>query len=793
MRSFKGIKGKFLILFFTTVIIITALPIVMAYRLSANSIKDIVNTEGQKDATAYSEYINYWISERRSEMDIFAQSPFVENLEWDNINSLFDKQLNMGNNMYEYLFIADTRGNYYSTSDYSYNNSTLRKLIEENMYGKTTISDPISTNTESKAAFFIFSPIEDESGNRVGILGGAIDLKSMYAYIRDFRVDYDSSYSFLVTGKGLIFAHPDSNICMKENIMISSEVMTEEMVTAVKKNMVEEKGFFRFYFRGKESLYFFNRIPNTNNWSIITKIPIGYVYSPIESMNKYLIFIGILSIILAYIFGSIFVKTISRPIINLKNMFVKAANGDMTVRAKNITDDEIGQASRSFNKMMDKITRLTYYDNLTGLPNRDVFTNQLNLSIAHCKRNDERLAVVVIGMDKFKKVNDTFGHELGDKLLEQVAVELKGLLKKENVISRIGGDEYGILIPEVTNIKKVITLVEDLIRKIKSPRTVEDHELFVTYSIGISFYPKDGEDEFSLLKNANIAMHRAKDMGGNTYQLYSPSMKESLLEEIALDASMRYALKNNEFILYYQPIVNGQSRRIEGMEALVRWMHPKLGMISPAKFIPIAEENGLIIPLGEKILETACIEAKQLQEQYNQNLFISVNISAIQFKEEGFIDKVARIIKETDFDPKFLKLEITESMAVTNTNYTIETLEALKKMGISISIDDFGTGYSSLRYLKEFAIDNLKIDQSFVKDITEHSKNAAIVSSIIAIAQNLNLDVIAEGVETEMELDFLKKLDCKYMQGYLFSKPVSMGTLKEMLDGFDEVAITLDE
>lgn len=509
---------------------------------------------------------------------------------------------------------------------------------------------------------------------------------------------------------------------------------------------------------------------------------IEYVNLSFESISKDLFLVALVGIILSAVFSIFMAKTISRPIINLKKAITEASKGNLMVKVDISSKDEIGILGQEFNQMMDVISELTYYDPLTNLASRKVFEEQLDLAITHSKRNKENLAVMIIGIDKFKKVNDAFGLSMGDKVLKEISRRINGSIREEYLLSRITGDEFAVFFPKVENEKHVIRYVERILEVIKKPLIIDNNEIHVSASAGLAFYPKDGICKDGLLKNATIALSRSKQKGAGTYQLYTPLMKEEILEQMELEKMMPKGIENGEFKLYYQPIIDVKTLSIIGMEALVRWNHPVLGMISPEKFIPIAEENGFIVTLGEWVLKTACRQNKAWQNAGFKKIFVSVNISLRQFQNKNFVKMIKDILNETSFDSKYLGLEITESIAMENEDYTIEVLRELKDMGLYLAIDDFGTGYSSLGYLNKFPIDTLKIDKSFIKTLMDEKENSApIASSIIALGHNLNLKITAEGVETMDQFKYLKKQNCDAIQGYLFSKPLTSDEFEDLL------------
>lgn len=420
-----------------------------------------------------------------------------------------------------------------------------------------------------------------------------------------------------------------------------------------------------------------------------------------------------------------------------------------------------------------RLDRATRHDSLTDLPNRVVFVDRLNQALVRvrARRTPRPLAVLMLDLDRFKLVNETLGHASGDRLLLSVAQRLSSCLREGDTVARLGGDEFAILLPEIDKASDMVIVVEKLFAAIRPPVVLDGHEVFATMSIGISIAPDDGEEAGIVLKNADAAMYRAKDQGRNTYQLYSPAMNVSTLERLSLESSLRHALERDEFLVYFQPQVEVRTRRIIGVEALVRWLHPEWGLVSPARFIPLAEETGLIVPIGERVLRAACAQNRRWQDQGIPPFPVSVNISARQFQQPDLNALIARVLGETNLDPRWLELELTESLLMANAEQTISALKTLHEMGIGLAIDDFGVGYSSLSYLKRFPIDTIKIDQSFVRHITSDADDAAIATAIIAMAHSLNLTVVAEGVETGEQSAFLERQQCDAIQGYLISPP----------------------
>jgi diguanylate cyclase (GGDEF)-like protein/PAS domain S-box-containing protein len=441
----------------------------------------------------------------------------------------------------------------------------------------------------------------------------------------------------------------------------------------------------------------------------------------------------------------------------------------------------------------EQISFLAYYDGLTRLPNRVLFMERLNQALSTAQRQGNTLALLFLDLDRFKRINDTLGHTVGDRLLQAVSERLKKCLRSTDTIARgdplassdtvarLGGDEFILTINDIARGEDAAKIARRIMEALNEPFKLEEQEVFVTGSIGISLFPHDGKDADTLLKNADSAMYHAKDAGRGTYQFYNASMNAAALQRLAMENSLRKALERQEFLLHFQPQIDVATGRIIGAEALVRWRHPDLGMVAPNDFIPLAEETGLIMPIGEWVLRAACAQGKAWRDEGLGEMIIAVNLSGRQFRQQPLVHTVDEIVKSTGFDPRCLELEITESILVQNVEETITALKRLKDMGLRVSVDDFGTGYSSLTYLRRFPIDTLKIDQSFTRDIATDPGDAAITAAIIAMAEGLKMAVIAEGVETPEQRDCLRQHGCRLMQGYLFSRPVPADQFRLLL------------
>jgi diguanylate cyclase (GGDEF)-like protein len=555
------------------------------------------------------------------------------------------------------------------------------------------------------------------------------------------------------------------------------------------------------------------------------------LYSQLVKQVAIIALVLLMSLLVALIMSARMQRLISEPILRLaETAKVVSRTKNYTLRVKKQSQDELGTLTEAFNDMLvqiqDQDTKLNqhkadleelvarrtvelhelnnqlknqahdleelvsartaelhmlneqlrhqaYHDTLTNLPNRALFNDRLSQAILHAQRSGRSLAVLFLDLDRFKNINDTLGHAVGDQLLYRVACRLRQCVRREDTVARLGGDEFTILLGSLTCAQDARELAKNIVKSLAHPFNCYGHDLHITTSIGIAVYPNDGNDTETLMRNADTAMYCTKARGRNNYGFYVAAMHTNSLNRLEMENHLRRALIHEDFVVYYQPQCDIQSGRIVAVEALLRCRHQELGLVSPAVFVPILEETGLILPVGEWVLRNACTQASAWKEAGLTPVKMTVNCSSHQFNQHNLGDKVMQILAESGLSPSSLTLEITESLLMENAEHTVRTLQELSTMGIHLAIDDFGTGYSSLNYLKRFPINTIKIDKTFVHDITTDQDDAAIVKAIIAMAHALGLEVTAEGVETKAQLDFLRGYRCDTVQGYLLGKPLS--------------------
>jgi diguanylate cyclase (GGDEF)-like protein len=521
-----------------------------------------------------------------------------------------------------------------------------------------------------------------------------------------------------------------------------------------------------------------------------------------SNITRWTVFVTVaIATLLGAIVATIVSRRITGSVMQLITFSKRVASGDFSARAPESREHEFAILARAMNQMAefienshDQLKHQATHDTLTGLPNRSLLEDRLTQAISYAERYHRLVTVIFIDLDGFKLVNDSLGHKAGDDLLKIMAERLVKCVRSVDTVVRLGGDEFVIVLFDQSETGEAIIPTLQRIREaIAQPVQVVGQTFLLTGSLGLATYPADGADASALLMNADAAMYRAKDLGRNNYQFYAAEMNSKVNEKLAMQDGLRNAIARGEFELLYQPKRDLRLKRVVGVEALIRWRHPERGMVSPMEFIPLAEETGLIVPIGEWVLRTACKQNKAWQDAGMPAIGVSVNVSARQFKEKNWVKQVAQALEESGLEAQYLELELTESLIMQDLENALETMRALQAMGVLLSIDDFGTGYSSLSALKTFPIVRLKIDQSFVRDIPNDEDDKAIAKAVISLGHELNLKVIAEGVETEEQLDFLLTNNCDEMQGYLFSRPVSPAAIEALfkaeLGGYENVNV----
>lgn len=692
-----------------------------------------------------------------------------------------------------------------------------REYFMEAMEGHIAVSNIHNSRLNNKRVIDIASPVRDQGENIIGILCNTINIDYFRKYTDNIKIG-ETGYAYIVDSDGVIISHPEES---KIGKTVENEKL-REISSSINKNLGLIKGNGTYTYMGKEK-YMAYHIVGELNWILVVaqdKAEMNFI-----ALTVFIIVavVTVVLLIISIIVGAWFSKSITKPIQELTLTMDKAANGDLTVESNLDSKDEFGQLSDDFNIMLQKLNMshielsalyeqlgateeelraqyeelqsnqealrnseekfkyMAYYDALTGLPNRTMFTEILENELADARKNRAKGAVLFIDLDNFKNVNDTLGHDYGDKLLELIANRLKRNNSDNCTICRFGGDEFIIIKPRYNNRDDVSEFAEGILKEFKESFEVHDKFIDATISIGIAMYPEDGIEVNAILKNADTAMYRAKGSGKNTYVFFNKEMYHGLEKKAKIISILKQAIKNNEFQLYYQPQFDINSRKIIGFEALIRLHNKELGFIPPSEFIPIAEEIGMINEIGRWCLYTACMKNKEWKDKGYDYDCIAVNISSIQFQQKDFLKSIKDTLINTGLKPEYLCIEITESVLMERLEENIGVLNELRNMGVKISLDDFGTGYSSLNYLRKMPIDELKMDKSFIEGICLNPKEESITEGIIQMAHRMELEVVAEGVEDEKQLMLLSEKSCDIVQGYLLSKPIPDNKAEQLL------------
>lgn len=704
------------------------------------------------------------------------------------------------------IILADGYEDFRQTSQTTKNltedekNTDLFKNISthiENLYTEISINPDNSETTLFVSQKLVLNNPAIDAHNTPAKLRGylilSINMKSLQNKLRDHEKSRPETL-IITNKKGLTLLQTSNNIF---NRQIDTATLTDlKNSIYYKTNSLKSINSKNYFVRGKRlgnEIYIFSLLPEDDlkeqNNKLITSI----------------IFIFLMAILFTVSITYLaFKHYILRHISHISTYATEIGRGNLNIDIKEVSNDEIGDLTKSINDMKaslktsnDQIKYIAYHDTLTGLPNRHMFKEYLAHTLSALKRKNESLALLFLDLDNFKYINDTLGHENGDILLQTISERLNATLRDsdflahndktgpENMVARLGGDEFIILLSNIENNYTPSGISKRIINEIARPVTLQSHEVYVSVSIGITIFPDDSEDIDNLIKNADIAMYHAKEQGKNNFQYFSKSMNESMSIRLSVENRLRKAIKNNEFEIYYQPQVDCKTHKIVAAEALLRWNSPDMGLIFPDQFIRIAEESGLILQLGEWALNQACKQLKDWQHQGLIDIALAVNVSSIQFSRQQLPDLLKNLLHEYSLDPKHLEIELTESIFLNEEEKAAQTLSSIRQLGIKVSLDDFGTGYSSLGYLRKYPIDTLKIDRSFILEISNSTEGEAVITAIISMAHAMGLTVVAEGVEDQTQLNFLRTHRCDYIQGYYFYKPMTAANLTEKLKSIE--------
>ncbi|MBU5313951.1 EAL domain-containing protein [Tissierella carlieri] len=779
----QSIRNQILIYLMVGAIILFGLLFVFS-DLKLNELPKHIKAQYSEIVNARSDEVAKELKGFIEQITIISKSPIIRSMDLEKIKSYLPNLVLK--NKYRNMTIAYPDGRAWSTIldefDISHQEQYQKIFVEEE---ECIISQPFYSpyvHESDKPIIIISHSVTDEKNRVIGLVNIVINNEFLNEVVRGMNLKGEA-YGWIINKDGVLVAHPDSQGSLKKNI--KDYIIDDSNI--IDQILEEESGIIEYIDEnGENILVFFNKIRESPDWTFLISISEKSIYKEINGVRNTILAAIIIGLILVIAFCFFYSRSLSKPILELKKVFERAANGDLNIRANEKIYNELGLAAKSFNKMLEKIKDLTYRDMVTELYNYNGFFLELPYKMK--KLADKKIVtfIVIISIDDFKRINSIHGFNFGDGVLCDFARQLKNFLRGEEIVARFLGDEFILFLYE----DDMLT-IEERIRKLwnlcSGEVKINDNQFVMRVSIGASVSTDDSIAIEEIIHQATIAKLIVKKMGGNHYRFYDFELEELIKEEQKIENDLYHAIEKNEFKLVYQPIRELATGRNVGTEALIRWTNPLYSKVSPLVLIQIAEQNGLIIEIGRWVLKEACRQNKQWQKEGYSPVIVSVNVSAIQFEQTNFVEMVKEILEETELEPKYLELEITERIAMDRVEEKLLKMKELKSMGVRISIDDFGTGYSSLAYFTRFPIDTLKIDRSFINDMLNDENAKTIVTTIINMAKSIKIKTIAEGVETWEQLEYLKKKSCDQIQGYLISKPVDPHIIVEM---FEEEILT---
>lgn len=777
--TFVSITKKINIMVLSITLALTLSFVVTATELSQVILDKLVNEQNVNNEEFYARLIGDWFSERKSQMDYYSQLESVKNMDFQASKEYLQEEIEK-EKVYSAFFFISTQGeiNAISLENKELIGEDFAKQVINNHY---TTPSPYVYSIDGERYLVLLHTFLDDKSQQWSFFGSLIKLDKLQERLMQYAAYDEDSFTFIVNDSGdIVLGSKGGNISNFSSQYINVKDI-RGLSSSDEKVFSERKGSIDFK-EGKDSYRaFYHEISDNNYWNVVTVTSHTAITKPQQMMKTVLGVVGFLLTIIAFILSKWLAKSISSPVIKLNEAVEKAGRGNLSVRAEICGKDEIARTARSFNNMLGTLSNMVYYDTVTQLPNINSFKHSARTEINMRLIDHKKLAVVYLSINKFKRINDSYGYHFGDNILRAVGERIYSNFKFNGMVSRATGDGFLIMLSRVGAQEEILEQVQDIFELFEKPWDIDEREIHLTTSIGISVYPEDGNEVELLIKRAGMAKSKAKENGGSCYHFYSEELDEALVEEISMERLLINALENDEFQLFYQPFIEVSTGKIVGAEALLRWNSKEYGLVTPAKFIPILESNGQIIEVGRWVIKEACRQNLEWQKKGYDPIVIAVNVSVHQFDKENFVDDLKLILEETKIDPQYLQLEITENIAMEGVENKILKLKKIKEMGVKLSIDDFGTGYCSFSYLNNLPIDTLKIDKSFIMGIGENDNSKAIVTTITTIGKNLNLAIVAEGVETEEQYNFLKENCCEKAQGFLFSKPVECSSFEKLL------------
>ncbi|HHY10594.1 MAG TPA: EAL domain-containing protein [Firmicutes bacterium] len=757
--SFTSIRQRVLVLFLAVTIAITFLSIAITGYLTRLQVNSLVQQNAFCAVRTHVQNITSWRQERMQEIQQLANTPLLKTMDWDQIEPFLQRQIRDLADYYLIFFLAEPNGNYHTSLKRSAGNLSDRSYFPAALNGRTTISEPLISRSTGEKSIVIATPVTNkEETETIGVLGLSISLAEIHRELGALKMEFPNSQAFIVDKNGYFVTHPDTNVIMQANI--AEQHPPWEAALLAKEGSITyqgEKGRYRGYFA---------EIPGSDSWRLVVQIPTEYINEPVRRLVIYLALLAAGFIIITVWIGSWFSATITDPIVELSGVLKRGSEGDLTVRAQVQSYDEIGETGAAFNRMMETIGTMTYYDPLTGLPNRQSF-------LAHLKNTltgEGITLLALLAIRDFSELKTLSGPEITDQALLAVAESLQSFQNEDAFIARIGDGEFGLIIP--FNARGVLKLIDELEHFLSRPFHVESCNWQVRLYGGAAISEQSDLDSEAFYQQAQAALYEAELAKEQQIKLFNPTTQAAIRNRVRFQTEIRSALEKDELTLFYQPIIDLRKRQVVGKEALIRWHHPKRGLLLPADFLPAAEQGGLIEDIGEYVMWKACLHHNAWRAEHDNLGWVAVNISANQFRSPNFPALIQSIFAKCAGSDFTLHIEITEDAMLAPTNAVLDNLKELRRMGVSLAIDDFGTAYSSLEYIVRYPMEILKIDRAFIEPLDKNTRTAGLVRSVVAMGENLSMQVVAEGVERKEQLRLLLDMGCAGAQGFYFSPPV---------------------
>lgn len=746
---------------------------------SRTIVRDLVEENALSLVQHQSRLISLWQKERISDLEQMANSALIESLVWDDIEPYLQRQVEEAPDYYLIFFVATPDGNYNTTALRDAGNISDRAYFPPVLAGETVISEPLVSRSTGQRIVVVATPIWNADASEVvGVLGLSVDLEELFHGSQELMLSEVQESVYLVDENGSFILHYNPEMIMSSRIQ-DLYPNWDELPSA--------SGSFSITEDGLGYRTFYQRLSGPSGWTVAVRVPTSYFNEPVNRLIRNLLIVSVIGFALALWSGSWFASTITDPIIELNKIFKRGAEGELTVRAEVVSTDEIGETKASFNRMMDTIGSITYYDPLTGLPNRQQFMDNLE----HALKNNTTVILGLVSIRDLSELKAFLGPDITDKVLISLAEQLKGLSDQNLGIARISEAEFGLIIPSGAN--AVLQVIDRLDHLLTNPLKFEGDELNVRLFGGISISDDKTLSVTAFYQQAQAALYEAEHTPDEPLKLYNPSIHHALLDKLSIQSEIRTAFEQEQFAVYYQPVVDLKTNTVSGKEALIRWNHPTRGLLTPGDFLQAIEQGGYIEELGEYVLHEVCVQHEKWSALGFNPGWVSVNISANHFRSPLFPRLVRSVLTNYNLPANLLRLEITEDTMLSPTPEVLHNFQELREMGIRIAIDDFGTMYSSLQYLVRYPMETLKIDKTFVDEVDKNPRIHGLVKSIVGMGMNLSMTIVAEGVERLDQLNLLASMGCDEAQGYLFSHPLHPSQYLKGLQGATELALQLDQ